>query len=161
MPKRDQRNYPPYKKGYSCHHVAYQYKDYRGELEHRRYQYNPALLISAPNNRHNTGFLALHTLLDPVYGPPPKPRFMLMADCVDYMESLDPQEARLARFGKVIDFFFDEADTNPKTEAAQQAMDIATHYAMQKWILEEGGESFVKAQQEQMSDQFIQRRLAA
>lgn len=161
MSGRDKRNYPEYRKWYSCHHVAYQYKDYRGELEHKRYQYNTALLISAPNRRHNIGDFALHTLIDPIYGPPPKPRYMLMCDAVDYLESLDQQEPRIDRLGKLIDFYFEEADTSPKTETAQQAMDIATHYAMQKWILEEGGESFVRAQQEQMSDQFIQRRLAA
>jgi hypothetical protein len=150
MPKRDQRNYPPYKKGYSCHHVAYNYKDYQGELEHRRYQYNTALLISAPNARHNMGRMALHPLIDPVYGPPPKPRYMLMGDCVDFMESLDQEAPRLSRLGKVIDFYFDEAECEPSNETAQQAMDIATHYAMQKWILEEGGESFVREQQEQL-----------
>lgn len=145
---RDPYNYPPKQKNYSCHHVAYPYHSYRGELEHRRYQHNPALLQPTLNTRHNVGYLTVHALLDDKYGPPPKPRYMLMADCVDFMESLDRFAPRLERLGQVIDFYFNEAEENPSSETAQQALDIATHYAMQKWIVEEGGESFVKEQQE-------------
>jgi hypothetical protein len=145
---RGSYNYPPKQKNYSCHHIAYPYSNYRGELEHTRYQHNQALLIPALNTRHNIGYLTVHSLLDYAYGPPPKPRYMLMADCVDFMESLDRFEPRIDRLGKVIDFYFDEAETSTSSETAQQALDIATHYAMQKWIVEEGGESFVQEQQQ-------------
>lgn len=143
MSDRDKHNYPPKKNGTSCHHVAYQYSWYRGELEHRRYQYNDALLLPVKNDRHNFGKFALHSLIDPVYGPPPKPSHDLMGDAVDFMEDL-PDESRLRKFGHVIDFYFDQAETEVSNEKAQQAMDIATHYAFQQWIISEGGESFVR-----------------
>lgn len=141
---RDKTNYPPKKNGMSCHHVAYTYSTYRGELEHKRYQYNDALLLPVRNDRHNLGRMALHPLLDPVFGPPPKPKHDLMGDCVDFMESLDPNDPRIERFGQVIDFYFDQAETETSDEKAQQAMDIATHYAMQQWIISEGAQTFVE-----------------
>lgn len=148
MSGRDKLNYPPHQKGHSCHHIAYPYASYQGEIEHKRYQHNPALLIPTLNTRHNIGNLTVHSLLDDTYGPPPKPRYMLMTDAIDFMESLDPFEQRISKLGKVIDFYFDESECNPSSETSQQALDIATHYAMQKWIVEEGGESFVRDQQE-------------
>lgn len=147
MSDRDKYNYPLKQKGTSCHHVAYQYKWYIGELEHKRYQYNTALLVPVPNNRHNFGKLALHSLIDPVYGPPPKPKKELMEDCVDYMEALDLRNSRISRLAEVIDFYFNQADEHTSPETAQQALDIGTHYAMQHWIITEGGESFIKGEQ--------------
>lgn len=60
------------------------------------------------------------------------------------MEALNPKDPRIAKFGQVIDFFFEQAETETSDEKAQQAMDIAIHYAMQHWIITEGGESFIK-----------------
>lgn len=145
--KRDKSNYPPFRAGYSIHHVGYPYDYYRGELEHGRYQNDPALLIQVPNNRHNLGSLALHSLIDPQYGPPPKPNKSLMLDAVDYMRALDQNEARIRRFGRVISFFIDEALENPSYHSADQAEAIANHYSMQYQIITEGGEAFIRSQQ--------------
>lgn len=144
---RDKLNYPPKQKGYSCHHVAYPYHAYQGEIEHRRYQHNEALLQPTLNTRHNLGALTVHALIDPKYGPPPKPRRTLMLDAIDYMQSLNRFEPRIRRLGQVIGFFMEEADFNSSYESADQALEIANHYSMQLTIIKEGGEEFIKQQQ--------------
>lgn len=144
--KRDKSNYPPSRKGYSCHHVAYPYHAYRGPVEHGLYQNNEALLIPTLNTRHNLGALTVHALIDPKYGPPPKPRRTLMLDAIDFMKSLE-DESRIRRLGEVIGFFTEEADFNSSYESADQALEIAKHYSMQHQIITEGGESFIRSQQ--------------
>lgn len=143
MPKRDPKNYPPYRKGFSCHHVAYPYKAYQGPTEHGLYQYDTALLLSVPNVRHNIGYLALHNLLP----PPPKPNFYLMNQAIEFMEWQDKGVPRIDRFAEVIDFYEEVAGTHYKPSIAEQAGKIATHYAMQHFIITHGGEAFVKGQQ--------------
>ena len=144
---RDHYNYPPKQKGYSCHHVAYPYKAYQGHFEHKLYQHNEALLIPTSNTRHNIGALALHNVIDPVLGPPPKPRHTLMLDAIDYMEALDKSESRIRRLGHVISFFMDEAEWSTSPLTANQANDIANHYTAQYRVITEGGESFIRHQQ--------------
>jgi hypothetical protein len=144
---RDPFNYPPKQRGYSCHHVAYPYKAYQGEIEHRRFQHDPALLQPVPNFRHNIGPLALHNVIDPVLGTPPKPRRTLMLDAIDYMRALDPAEARIRKLGFVIGFFMDEAEFNGSPEIADQSQQIAEHYTAQYRVITEGGEAFIRNQQ--------------
>ena len=136
-------NYPPKQSGNSVHHTAWPARAYHGELEQRRFRHNQAMLISVPNRRHNLGPLALHSLLD----YPPKPRYVLMADCVDFMENLDPEESRMRRFGQVIGFFMQVADDEISTYTADQARAIAEHYTDQYRIMTEGGEEYIRHQQ--------------
>ena len=140
---RDQLNYPPKQKGYNCHHIAYPYSAYVGRLAHQLYQHNEALLQPVRADRHNQGYLTVHSLIDPKYGPPPKPRHTLMLDAVDFMQELDPNESRIRRLGHVISFFYDEADWNRSPETAEQAYDIAKHYSMQELIIREGAAAFM------------------
>jgi hypothetical protein len=135
--------YPPKQNGYSCHHAAYNYAWYQGDLERNRYQHNTAMLLPVRNERHNFGSLALHALLN----PPPKPRFMLMADAVDFLEALDPQESRIRRFGQVIGFFEQVAEDEISTYTADQARAIAKQYTDQYVIITQGGEEYIRGQQ--------------
>ena len=144
MASRDKLNYPPSQKGYSCHHVAYPYHAYRGEIEHKRYQHNPALLQPTLNTRHNVGYLTVHALLDDKYGPPPKPSRPLMMNAIDFMEDLPRDDSRIRKLGLVIDFFMEEAELNPSPTIADQALDIANHYSMQYLIISEGGAAFMQ-----------------
>lgn len=144
---RDHFNYPPKQRGYSCHHAAYPYRAYHGEIEHKRYQHNEAMLLPVPNVRHNLGALALHSLIDPKYGSPIKPRRTLMLDAIDFMNSLDRDESRIRRFGQVIGFFMEEADFNSSPLTADQANEIARHYSMQYQIITEGGEAWIRREQ--------------
>ena len=133
MSRRDlKEKYPPKVAGESCHHPAYNYAWYIGELAHRRYQHNEAMLLPVKNERHNQGPLALHSLIKT---PPPMPRYTLMADCVDFMESLDPEESRIRRFGHVISFYMDVAEDEISTFTADQARSIAEHYTAQWRII--------------------------
>ena len=132
--------YPPKQPNHSCHHVAHTYDSYVGELEKARYQHNEALLQSTLNTRHNLGKLSLHALLD----APPKPRYMLMADCVDFMEALDPDESRIRRFGHVISFYMKVAEEEVSTYTADQARAIAENYTAQYRIITEGGEAYIR-----------------
>ena len=136
-------NYPPKQPGNSVHHIASPARAYNGELEQIRFRHNTAMLHSTRNERHNFGALAIHALLD----HPPKPRYILMADCVDFMEALDPEESRLRRFGQVIGFFADVAEDEISTYTADQARAIAQHYTDQYRIMTEGGEAYIRNQQ--------------
>lgn len=145
-PTRDKSNYPAYKPNHSVHHIAYPYSYYKGEIEHDRYQNNPALLQQIHNTRHNLGYLTIHSLIDPIYGAPPKPSRPLMLDAIDYMQALDPFESRIRKLGHVISFFMDEADDNPSYELSHQADLISVHYSMQHMIITQGGEAFMRSE---------------
>lgn len=136
-------NYPPKAPNHSCHHTAWPAKAYHGELEQVRYRHNEAMLHSIQNTRHNLGSLSIHALLD----APPKPRYTLMADAVDYLESLDPTESRIRRFAHLISFYTDVAEDEVSTYTADQANKIAEHYTAQYRIMTQGGESYIRNQQ--------------
>ena len=142
-------NYPPVGKRESVHHAAYPRADYGDYLAHSLFRHDKSMLLPVLNTRHNYGAYALHTLLDHSIGYPVKPHRTLMREAVGYMQELDRDALRIRQFGQVINFFIEFADESTLPHLADQANDIAHHYAQQMFIIEHGGEAWVQAMRQE------------